>query len=327
MSLSSLGLTSFVESATTQKPEFDDALSKRLIPFGVTYLDRMMLGVLPDDLVLIGAPSGVGKSELTTQIAINAAYNGKRVVMFALEYSPGEVELRTKYKLYANCVLKQHGPDALSKFTYLDYRIGKMKNLFKPYEAAVDEILSQMGDFQIFYRSRGFGLNDFKRIFNSVNDKADLVVVDHLHYFDLDDDNENRALTEIMKTTRDLNQLTEIPVIMVVHLRKSDKKERSLVSGLDDVHGSSNIVKIATKIITLAPGEALSDHQFKTYFRIAKCRIDGRVTKYVGVGTFNTLSNEYDPNFILGHLSQNEKEFIPISPDKIPKWYLSRANV
>ena len=39
------------------------------LSFGVKFLDAALGGILPDDLVLIGAPSGVGKTGFVTNLA------------------------------------------------------------------------------------------------------------------------------------------------------------------------------------------------------------------------------------------------------------------
>jgi replicative DNA helicase len=56
--------------------------------FGVTYLDAALKGICPNDLILIGATSGAGKTELCAQIARINAKLGKRVNYIALEAEP-----------------------------------------------------------------------------------------------------------------------------------------------------------------------------------------------------------------------------------------------
>lgn len=330
MSMEKLGVTPFVDRALTYTPEFDPDQMKKVIPYGITYLDKMLLGISPDDLVLLGAPSGCGKSELANQIATNAAYNGYRVVPFALEATPGEWELRSKFRLYAASLIKHIGPDAMEKWTYLDFKMGRMAKVIEPYRKPVEEILSNMKTMSVFYRGREFGIDQFRRVFNALNDKADLVIIDHLHYFDTQDENENREFGEIVKAIRDLNQLTNIPVILVGHLRKKDKFSTELASDLDEFHGTSTVAKVSTTVITLGPGGPVkdSDHRFATYFRIAKCRGDGRVKNFIGAGVFNSQMNHYEDKFSLGTQQRNQQGkvfFAEIPKEKEPLWYRSRG--
>lgn len=320
-----LGLTSFVDRALGATPEFDKASVNSVIPFGVSFLDRTMYGISNDDLVLIGAPPGVGKTELAASIAINAAYLGKRVVCFALEATEGEWEQRTKYRLYLNCHQKLHGLTAISGMNYQDFDLGMYSDLLAPYREAVESTIKQM-PMQMYYRERDFGIKEFTRVFNAINDKCDLLVVDHLHYFDTDDENENRAIASIMKKIRDMNQITKIPVVLVGHLRKRDRKDGVLIPSLEDFHGTSEIGKIASKVITLSSGGVVSEGRFHTYFRIPKCRKAGFVTRYVARGVFNAMLNEYESEFVLGTLSADEKQFQAFSDIKqVPSWYRQRG--
>ena len=71
----------------------------RILKFGVSYLDDALLGILPNDLVLIGAPSGAGKTQLCVNIANANLAEGKRVHVFALEAEQDEWERRIKYQM------------------------------------------------------------------------------------------------------------------------------------------------------------------------------------------------------------------------------------
>ena len=60
--------------------------------FGIKYLDAALHGIKPNDLILIGASSGAGKTELCTHIAKTNAKLGKRVRYIALEAEKNEIE-------------------------------------------------------------------------------------------------------------------------------------------------------------------------------------------------------------------------------------------
>ncbi len=324
MSLEALNIKKFSDRAIQIAPEFDsDGLSK-VTPFGVSFLDKLTRGILRDDLVMIGAPTGIGKTSLVEQITFNAGLHGKRAVGLALEATEGEWEMRTKFRLYARLLLRDKGEKFLARYTYRDFKLGLLREHLAPYRDQVEAEINRHENVSIFYRGRDFGIDEFTRIFNALNDKADLIVVDHIHYFDTSDENENRAFTEIMKRIRDLNQLTKIPVVVVGHLRKKDRANPVLVPDENDFHGTSNLAKIATILITMAPGEPLSANRFGTYFKVAKCRDEGHVRNYVGLGTFNTLTNEYERDFVLGKLTDGGRAFEPIPVNRQPPWYSVR---
>lgn len=59
-----------------------------LVPFGVTALDENLGGLVPGDLLVIGAGTNVGKSWTALTLALNAARSGKRAGIISLEDPP-----------------------------------------------------------------------------------------------------------------------------------------------------------------------------------------------------------------------------------------------
>jgi len=157
--------------------------------------------------------------------------------------------------------------------------------------------------------------------------KTDLLIVDHIHYFDFETENENREMKEILKTIRKLNEVTRIPIVLVSHLRKKDRRGAEIVAGGDEFHGSSDLVKIATKVISMGRGGPLvnsngihSTSVFETYFRIVKNRMDGSSIPYVGAVGFSYLNNEYGDRYRLMRLKNLGTEVEEILPQQLPYW-------
>jgi replicative DNA helicase len=302
-----------------------EALVARNIPFGINFLDRMLRGILPDDLVLLGGFPGSGKTETASRIFQNAAQLGKRVHMFALEAGEGEIERRIKFREYAK--LFYADPDRMPGVTprYLDWFYGDLDSVFARYDKAVSDKLENLNNMFTYYRGSSFDLNHFAKIVPALAgmpEPTDLIIVDHIHYFDLPGTNENRALSDTIKGIRDIAQINNVPVILVAHLRKKDKRSAALVPDLDDFHGTSDLGKVATKAILLAPGQMLSSTEFETYFSVRKFRMDGGSTRYIGAHTFDTRHNDYSRGFELGTLSPDGQQFVPVDQDvtREPKW-------
>jgi predicted ATP-dependent serine protease len=57
----------------------------RICTFGIKPLDDALIGLLPNDLAIIGADSGVGKSEICLDLAIHNASKGKKVALYFIE--------------------------------------------------------------------------------------------------------------------------------------------------------------------------------------------------------------------------------------------------
>jgi replicative DNA helicase len=298
-------------------------LGRRTLSFGVKFLDNALGGILPRDVVLLGAKTGVGKTALATSIALQNAVAGKRVHYFALEAEEREIERRMKFQLVASLYF-QSGAYAKTEIRYLDWYKGKLDDVLGPFEDRADTALRKgLGNLKTFYRERSFTSDDFARKLEQIKTETDLVVLDHLHYVDSDDDNENRGYKRTVKQVRDAAIESGKPVILVAHVRKGDRRYEPLVPTVEDFHGSSDIPKIATKAAMIAPAYDQPNqlpYLWNTYIQVAKCRLDGAVTRYVGLAVFNSRLNVYENDYTLGRLTEGGKKFEPVDASDLPGW-------
>ena len=70
--------------------------SKQLMSYGVKYLDDALGAIIPNDLIVLGAKTGAGKTSLAQSIALHVAQTHP-VHYFALEAENYEIERRIKY--------------------------------------------------------------------------------------------------------------------------------------------------------------------------------------------------------------------------------------
>lgn len=278
-----------------------DAKSK-LLRFGLKFLDDAMLGIRTTDLVLIGAPSGVGKTQLCCQIALANLEDGKTVHYIALEAEEDEIERRMKYQIFATAFYGL--PSEMRRGTDISYDNwvnGAYVDEWKEIEDyASKTIESGYSRLFTYYKTGDFGVPQMIELIVSNAKDTDLFIIDHVHYFDFDDDNENRAIKEIAKTARTLALEEQKPIILVSHLRKRDKGNSELVAGLDEFHGSSDLAKIATKVVTLAPGSVTSSGMYETFFRTPKNRTQGSVTRYAGRVLYDSRTTLYGKTYKVG---------------------------
>jgi len=322
------GFRNFVDTASEIRPEVDGSFAQSMIPFGVQYLDRALSGIFPNDLIIVGAATGAGKSELATTIALHNAELGNRVAFFALEAHHGEIELRTKFKLYARQMRERNMLPP--SFGYEDFILGRYTAELQPFVTYVESYIAErFSCIDVFYRDKAFSSKDFEREFAAISGKdIKLCVIDHLHYFDFEGDNENQAISDIMKKIKDMSQVTGIPVILVGHLRKRERGTHQLVPNADDFMGTSNISKIATKVITMSSGGVVDKDPscFYTYMRVAKNRYGSRAIHYVAGGIFDTRVNDYvSKRWALGKLTNMDSKFEGLDEDNFPSWYKERA--
>lgn len=319
-----INLTPFVSPIEELTGEREERIenAKKLIEFGVPFLADALIGLGRNDLLVIAARAGGGKSELATSISLSNAAKGKRVVHLALEAERREIPRRMLFRRLANLFYSDpfHTDE---KPNYHHWYMGKQEHLLNPYYERAKASLEGYSNLRIFYRGTEFGMNDLNGIFASVKNNCDLLCLDHLHYVDFSDENENRAHKDAVKQIRDMALLHSIPVVLVAHIRKGDRRNPSPVPDLDDIHGSSDIFKIATKVVLLAPARdqdvspGTRSHRFATYMRIAKCRQDGSLTWLCGLTAFDITRNAYEDRYALGN---HDSSGVWVPATDIPFW-------
>jgi len=318
-----------IAERSRKEKELRNTRCQNMLSFGVRFLDRALEGIASNDLILVGAPTGSGKTELVTHIGAFNALSGKRVLFFPLEAEDCEIESRIKFKLSAQLYYKDTNPskNKIRDLSYRNWYHNRLGEAFKVYEEKADESFNQyFKTFRTVYRKKEFKIDDLQRHLMLYKEDTDLVIVDHLNYFDFDESNENKAVSEIVKKIRDLALISSLPIILVAHIKKPDKRFKTLVPEIDDFHGTSNISKIATKAILLSPDPSGTNDptKFGTFFRVAKYRVDGSVSRYIGRCIFNIQTNKYEDDFVLGSLSHDGKSFEAIADKNLfPSWAIN----
>jgi len=324
-------LTQFRSVATDASEERASraATADRILEFGISFLDHAYGGIFPDDLILVGAPTGKGKTATTVGTAMHNAKRGKAVHVIALEAARYEWVRRIKYPIIQRLVYENRRTNmALYRAcNYLDWYAGKLDGALGRYEVAATEEIQR--DYRsLFCRYKGadkFDKDTLRQSIEDIADETDITIVDHLHYVDTDDPNENRGTKLIVQTVRDVQNRLGKPVILVVHIRKADRgrKKPQLVPGLDDIHGSSDSSKISTKAVLLSP--AYEENQphwylYPTFLDAAKCRTSGDRARWTALALWNMHTGQYEPEYEIGQLVQDRTVFQRAEPKQIPRW-------
>lgn len=284
------------EKAIRQKIAKTEPLS-----FGVSFLDAATRGIFPSDLILLGAPTGIGKTELCVNIAMANIESGKRVHFIALEADRCEIERRIFYSFLAKAFFYDPNRPKLSgHLNMADWMLGKFNGQLDRYEKAVEEILEPgLAQLFTFYKAKAFTHEDLIYNIGTVAEETDIIIVDHVHFFDWDETDDNRAIKQIAKTARDIVLEMGKPMVLVAHLRKRDRNNKDLCPGVDEFHGSSDLTKIATKAITIGSGGIDQDGSAVTYMRVCKNRLDGSTARYMARMKFNFQRRAYEEKFKL----------------------------
>lgn len=318
------GLEGFRSSVERLAEERERRLKhvERVMPFNVSYLDDVCMGIYPTDLVVVCAASGAGKTSIAALISQLASAQGRRVHFFALEAHRSEIEQRMLFRAICD-VLRERG-SSMRGVTFQSWMYGNAQRLITEgvEEAARLRLVADVQGQRTFYRGEKFTAEDITRLFLAVQNETDLVVLDHLHYVDSDDRDENRGLKAATKAIRDAALCMEKPVIVVAHLRKKDRGKPRIIPDIDDVHGSSDIVKIATKVVMLAPSrdrESSEPGVANTYMQVVKDRFAG-VQGYAALCQYDLRTLRYRDQYVVGRLNFAGDAFENVDDANRPEW-------
>lgn len=306
--------------------------SQNILPFGISFLDDAWGGILPTDLVVLSAKSGVGKTQMAMGIAKHQLYKGKSVAFFALEAFKKEIGMRMIYSLAVDKYIKtktEIDPYASwADWVRGEYRI--VNAMKKHTEQACAELKEKFGGkFLTHYLQKKFTIDDFEKRFPVIAKQCDLVILDHLHYISRSKDSPsgNEFLGDVMGRLKNLVEEFRVPILLVAHVRKEDTGDRKPVPEAEDIHGSSDIFKIGTKVALL--GKPLSGgydtihRRQTTYIRVPKDRLGEIPDWMIGKLSFDVTKQSYDPNYdIVSLVKKKDKtgweEYVV---SQKPSWY------
>jgi len=272
--------------------------NKIIAKYGVSFLDDCLLGIGNNDFVLIGADSGAGKTELALKIATSASKD-LRVQLFSLEAEPDEMVQREDYKqraeMFYNDPDKEPQQMGFRRFYYNQLDLDKYE------EKSVAELSKKFKNITETNKGEGFGITDLTRKIGNMKDECDILIIDHIDYFDLDTgDDENTHMTKLMKELRKINQIHGIVIIAISHLRKRGKS-KSEIPMVEDFIGSSNKYKQVKTVIMFSPDSENYDPSsgmYGTYVYSPKGRAggsDGVVARLM----FDRKVNDYKQSYEL----------------------------
>lgn len=297
---------------------FNSEPPEKRYSFGVKFMDDAMGGYHHSDVVIIASKTGKGKTELATIIAETAAKNGAKILFLSLESELHEIGARIYFKNLCEKYFNDN-PGMIYPLSFDRFMSKNLMMLDKYHDIVNAEIEKYAKNITVQYRHNEFTIDDLNNQFKRSCD-YDVIIIDHVHYIDILEDSEIQGLKKIIKSIRTNNLIYNKPIIVVAHLRKTNKRDDEIVPDIEDLHGTSNLAKIATKTVMFAP-DFTEDHDnlYRTFFRIAKCRRNSSALKYVANLKFDARYNNYQDRYKLGRYHPYIKEFVECT--KFPYWY------
>lgn len=319
-------------------PEREQRLkaAERRLQYFMPFLDEQLHGIFPNDLILLGAPTGMGKTDFALNIAASNAARGKVVAYFALEAEPLELERRMKYRrLLGMAWADFHNlgivTPGLEECSFGRWMAGLCEDTLGQYDQRANQyLLEKHSKLRTLYRGREFTAENLTAAIRKVHEGVDLIVVDHLHYVDPGEGrDENAGLGDTTKAVRDIALEVGKPVLLVAHLRKRDGRAKQITATLDDFHGSSNITKIATQVITLDRAWSVKSPKWfysPTFVSVLKDRRDGS-NGITGVAYYDKRSQRYKQEYTAGRLEGGPggQTWTECELGNYPKWARSHV--
>jgi replicative DNA helicase len=299
--------------------ETRDRLVSGRIPLGNAFLDDALGGLYPDDLVILGAAPGVGKTALVTSTVKAALVHGvEDVRLFALEATPGEIGARMAFE-----ELAKRSPSSLDFADFWRGRTAAQEG--EHWKSVMKDLSPMLSRLHTLYKSRGDFTNaTLAKHLAGIPSDCRLVACDHIHVVDGADGAENSTQRKTVGLLRDLALDRNTPVLAASHIRKSTGGEaRKLVPGMDDLLGSKHIAGVATVIVTVAPDRegGSQRHLFPTFFSVEKDR-RGRASTLVARMNYDKYRGTYQDQYTLGRVVWKDRgqAFEPVPEKYIPQW-------
>jgi len=296
---------------------------------GLPFLDEALIGILPTDLMLIGAASGKGKTALCVEIAKYNASIGRRVLLFALEAEENEVEMRLLFQIESGLYFKNKLHQTGSRMDYRSWRLGMLDIVLAPIKQEAREIFEKRyRTLTTVYRHERFSLGDLEQTLDFAKGTQDLVIIDHFSYISgnnlFSKASQNQVESDMIVKIRDLNLYHKIPFVMAVHIRKERK---SVIPEQEDIMGSSDIYKNATIIAMVTPkpnGYRSKEQIQETLITLPKTRTGG-LGNLCGILYYSLPHQGYSTKFEVGRVNFKGDDCEQLNEEEWPEWLKRRS--
>jgi replicative DNA helicase len=214
---------------------------QKLVTTGIEWFDSEFGGIMPGEMIVIGARASVGKSAFGMQVAFGCASQDIPTAYFSLEMSRISLFARRGFKgtgMSFGEYLKKKGKD-ISPSVMKKFQTNASEDACHP-----------------LYISETAGLT-IPRIREELlmaheDFKPECIVIDHLHLMQTEDNNSSyyNKLTSISNALKELAIELNVPVFVLAQLnRSSDKEEREPSD--HDLRDSGAIEQDADRVVLL----------------------------------------------------------------------------
>ena len=228
---------------------------------GLPELDYIIRGFIPGHLYTITGETGIGKSSLASNFAVNVAkQEGKRVLYVSLE--PDTTIIEFIASVYHDKRFKDLTPEDLELS-------GLPIDVYKK-----DEINSVEKMVEIIEKLPRY----------------DLVIIDHIGYFITSQHNWIQQQSNAIKKLVSIAKSKMCAVMIIAHLRKRGRGEKETVPTPDDIAGSGAFKQDSTEVIILTRDKDPTDPDKIKYLNTGKIYVVK--TKVGANGSFKIIFSD-----------------------------------
>ena len=207
---------------------------------GIPRLDEVLRYLHPGEMTLLGAWTGIGKSGLSEQIALEVGKTAN-VLFFPLELGIARTECRMLAKI------TRTSEDWIERLRAKNYA-GSRSELY----AAIEELQDRKIEMVSPASGDAFAWGHIRNLI--VERRPDVVIIDHLqHIDDWTPSGSKRSDLSAAKITRDLRKLAEeIGVhVLCVHQLKAEKIQRKQRPQIYDFADTAALPRVADTVLAL----------------------------------------------------------------------------
>ncbi len=191
--------------------------SQQIIPTGVKEFDEQAGGLARGSLVLMGAPSGCGKSLVAGAMAVNMAHNGYKVMLSPLEMSAAEMH---------NRILAKVTRYPLKKIRLQQLATGEKADVEAKMDAWDAETLAKGGRLTV-YKPKG-DVTVQELLSATAAFKSDVKIIDYVGLLaGADGDEQWKSLGAIARFCKIHAEAEECVVILLVQVNEDGKVKYS----------------------------------------------------------------------------------------------------
>lgn len=232
-------------------------LEKNCPSTGWPELDYLIKGFIPTHLYTLTGNENVGKTTIACNFAERLRQQGRKVLYIALE--PGTKVL-----------------DYLASVRYK-----------KKFDEVTDEDYGTLddGNIRVFVDRDIESATQLAETVRNLEEKYDLIIIDHIGYFVRDKDNFIQEQSNVVKELAFLAKEKRTAILMIAHLRKKSSAQKAdYVPTNDDISGSGAFKQDSTEVMIVIRKKAEGDEdglrysaEGKLFVTKTKCGPNGSV--------------------------------------------------